>query len=157
MRFEFNKSLGQIALNIHRRRLANMLAFPAFIGGHPGVVVIAVCGVLAAAIHQKVFFFKHHGQDIGLDVLEIGGELDGRCRAGLFAQTAVDAAAEVDPKPARVAPPVRLLGALHADAAHRADCRAEVAGHATLASVRITGQYDSCPRAFGKLPLDLRV
>ena len=125
--------------------------------GNAGVAVKIIQAVFAAVINQQVFFFIKQLEDVPLAGFKMRRELNGQGRAGLFAETAKNAAGKIDAKPGGMASAVRALGRLHGDAVNRTDSRAQITGHATFIPVRITRQDDGCARALRKPAFEFRI
>src|SRR5690606_35854686 len=109
----------------------------------PRDAVEAVVGILAGAADQEVLLFVHHVAAVVLAHLEIGRELDRVRGTRLLAESAVDAAREVDAEPRRVPAHGPVLGLLERDAVDGTGDRAEIAGDAALLPVRIPGEDDA--------------
>jgi hypothetical protein len=119
-RFSRLRALGQIALQVHRLRLLDMAPLvPEH--GQTGVPVKIVLVVLSSVANEKVLFFGNELQDVAGAVFERWGQLYGQSRTRLLAKSSVDATAEINPEPRRIAATVFTLSHFHGDAAHRAD------------------------------------
>ena len=125
--------------------------------GNAGMAVKIVVAVFAAVIDQQVFFFIKQVEDISPAGFKMRRELNGQGRAGLFAESAIDAAGKIDAKPCGMTSAVRALGRLHGNAVYRTDSRAQITGHAPLVPVRISRQDDGGARALRKPALELRI
>src|SRR5260370_16071107 len=116
-----------------------------------------VARILAGPVDHQVLLFIHQVLPVKLSNLEVRRKLDGVSRAGLCAKTAEDGTREVDAEEFRVAPPVFVLSCLERDAIDGTRDRAEVAGHATLASIGIPRQNDPAPVAWREVRLLFRI
>lgn len=102
-----------------------------------------VIRVFAGAGDQKIFFLVHQVLTFELGHLEIRGQLDRGGRAGFLAETAENAAREVDPEEVRVPATVFGFSFLQRDATHRAGHGAQVAGYAAFFAIGVAGQDDA--------------
>src|SRR5690606_12811785 len=119
--------------------------------------VEAVAGILAGAADQKVLLLVHHVAAVVFAHLEIGRELDRVRRTRFLAESAVDAAREVDAEPGRVPAPGLVLGLRERDAVDGTGDRAGIAGDAALLPVRIPGEDDPAAKARREIRLLLGI
>jgi hypothetical protein len=102
-------SSRHIALQIDRFTFIHMSSFlPNHRDASTSVEIIIL--VLSAVIDQKVLFLIDKLQNIPLARLEMRGQLDGKRRARLLTEAAVDTAGKVDSKPSGIAASVLTLG-----------------------------------------------
>ena len=87
-----------------------MLPFAADIGYDTGILIETVLFVFSAMVNQKIFFFIYEFQNIFFASLKIGRQLNGRGRTGFLAETAINAAGEIDSKPGGISPAVFFGG-----------------------------------------------
>src|SRR5688572_18787666 len=86
----------QQAPAVYRRQLVASFAFTLAANTLAGDFVEVVVMVFAGARNQHVFFFPDHVLAHVFGHFKIGSQLDGMSRAGFFAETAHDAAREID-------------------------------------------------------------
>src|SRR4030095_1376187 len=84
------------APHVDRRALVLGFALSFSADREPGDSIEVVAGIFSGSGDQEILFLVHEILAPVLAHLEIGGELNGICRAGLFAEAAEDAAREID-------------------------------------------------------------
>jgi hypothetical protein len=102
-----------------------------------------VAGILSRSAYQHVLLLVHKILPIELAHLEIGRQLDGVGRAGLLAESAKDAAGEIDAEESGVAPPMFIFGRLQGNTPDGTRHGTEAARNAPLLAIRIAAEDDA--------------
>src|SRR5437868_5406175 len=145
--------------HIHRWKFVFALSLIFVASLHAGHPIKVIAGILAGPADEEVFLLVDQVPACIFTLLKIWDELDGIGRTGLLAHPTIDAARKIDPEEFRITTILgrRVLSGLERDAINWTSCCAEVAGHAPLFSIGISGQDDASTPAWRQIGSFFRI
>src|SRR5579872_3528088 len=151
------RSSGQKAVQVGGRRLVLGLPFVFAANFHSRDSPKVISRVLPGAVDQQMLLFVDQARALVLGHFKIRRQLNRIRRASLLAEAAKDATRKVNSEEFRIAAAFLVLCRLERNAVHGTDNSAQVAGNATLPSVRIAREDDSRAVTWRDIRLLLRV